>query len=135
MSVFFILAFLAVRHTWNSYLRVFVCVVVFRSPTSAHQPPRGPSGGGPGPQSHPVVGAGQRRPLPGPLLHGPVPRAAGQQLDRPLCLRQPRDSLLHGGQVNGREGGQTVRPTLPVKSLDTHCFFFIFTIFYTIDTY
>lgn len=88
-------------HTCRFSLRMNLLCVSF-SPTPTHEPSCGASGGSPGSQSHFVVGAGQRRPLPRSLLHSPVPRAAGQQLDSPLRISEPRDALLHGGQVNGK---------------------------------
>lgn len=48
------------------------------------------------------MGTGQRRAVPSAILHGAVQRAARQQLDCAFCLRQPRDALLHRGQVGAK---------------------------------
>lgn len=85
----------------RDFLRVLNTPLFF-SPTSAHQPPRRTSGGGPGPEGAVVMGTRQRRPFPSPLLYGPIQRAARQQLDRSLGVGEPRDSLLHRDQVSPR---------------------------------
>lgn len=69
------------------------------SSSPAHQSPRCSSERCSGPPCFAVVGAGKRRPVPSALLHCAAPRASREQLDGPLCLRQPRGHLLHSFQV------------------------------------
>lgn len=77
-----------------------ICVCVCPPSSSpAHQPSHSPSEGRSGPSGAAVVGARQRRPVSSALLHGAAPRAPREQLDSPLCLRQPRSHVLHSVQV------------------------------------
>lgn len=69
------------------------------SSTSAHRSSHGAPRECSGPQRVVVMGTRQRRPLSGPLLHRATERTARKQLDRPLCLGQPRVQLLHSWQV------------------------------------
>lgn len=65
------------------------------SPPSAHQPPSCPPEGGAGPPGAAVLGARQRWSVSGPLLHRAATRTSGEQLERPLSLRQARGHQLH----------------------------------------
>lgn len=76
------------------------CACVPFSPTPAHKPSCSASRGRPGSQCAVVMGTRQRWPVPSSLLYSPVQRAPRQQLDCPVRISKPRDTLLHRGQVN-----------------------------------
>ena len=70
-----------------------------RRPPAAPREAAGAAGGGASPQRAALLGAGQRRALPRPLLHGAEPRAARRRVGAAFCLRQPQCHRLRGGEV------------------------------------
>lgn len=76
-------------------------------PPAAPQQARGAAGGREGPQRAAVLGAGERRAVPRPLLLHPDPRAARRPVGTALSLREPQRLCLRGGQVS--------RPAQPLE--------------------
>lgn len=68
-------------------------------PSAAPREAAGAAGGGASPQRAALLGAGQRRALPRPLLHGADPGAARWRVGTAFCLRQPQCHRLRRGQV------------------------------------
>lgn len=117
----------SIRHT-------LVCTSGFSSSPTAHQPAHSSPERRPGPSGAAVMGARQRRPVSGAVLHSAAERASREQLDGALCLRQPRGRLLRRIQVTASTIPSKLQHphgvcagcyTLP-RNLIRACFFSVF---------